>query len=302
MPTLFEIGEANHGVVTSSDLRATGTTDWAVRRLLASGQLVRVLPGLYRLGGAPRTEQQALVLALAEHGEGAHLAQRSAAALWGIPGYRHLDRPDVVVVEEAERRSRLSRLHSTSLLLPAHRSVRAGLAVTSPARTLFDLAGVDPPGRVERAADHLLVRRLVTMAQLEAALSALGGRGRSGTVAFRQILEDRGAGYVAPASELERVARRVFHDAGLPEPRFEVDLGDGSWIARVDCLWPAPKLVVELDGRRFHDGRAALEDDRRRDNRLMAQGWRVLRFTWDDLQRRPAEVVATIRSALEIAA
>jgi very-short-patch-repair endonuclease len=297
---LLAAAAENHGVLTGADLEQAGVTDWTKRRLLADGVVVRVVPGIFRLGGAPRTHQQTLALALAEHGPSGHVGLRSAAALWGVPGYPHLDRPDVLVAEERERRSRLSRLHTTSLLLPAHRSVRAGFPVTSPARTLFDLAAVEPLRRVERAVDHLLVRELVTTAKLDAVLSALGGRGRAGTVAFRQILEDRGAGYVAPASELERSARSVFREAGLPEPEFEVDLGDGAWIARVDCLWRSAKLVVELDGRRYHDGRSALDDDRRRDNRLMAAGWRVLRFTWDDLQRRPAEVVATVRAALEI--
>lgn len=302
MDDLLARAAKRHGVVTTSDVRRAGLTDWAVRRLLADGVLVRVVPGVFRVAGSPQTAEQALALALTDQAPGALISLRSAAALWGAPGYHPLERPDVLVLGGRARRSRLAQVHTTAILLPAHRANRSGFPVTSPARTLFDLAGIEPMGRLERTVDHFLVRKLVRTSQLDAVLSALGAKGRPGTAPIRQILEDRCAGYVAPASELERVARRAFRDAKLPEPSFEVDLGDGDWIARVDCLWPEAKLVVELDGRRYHDGRAALEADRRRDNRLMAQGWRVLRFTWDDLVRRPAEVVAMVRAALGIPA
>ncbi len=116
---------------------------------------------------------------------------------------------------------------------------------------------------------------------------------------MRSLLDDFGEGHIAPASELERRGRKVFAEAGLPLPRFEVHLGtDDQWVGRVDCLWDEARLVVELDGGRFHGGLLARDADRRRDNHLMSQGWRVLRITWDDLCERPQEVVAWIRAAL----
>ena len=115
---------------------------------------------------------------------------------------------------------------------------------------------------------------------------------------MRTLLEERGEGYIPPASELERLGRRLFAEDGLPTPEFEVHLGDGDLIGRVDCYWRSALLVVELDGGRFHDGLSSRDADRRRDNRLMAAGWRVLRFTWDDLVNRPVVTIRTIRAAL----
>ena len=120
---------------------------------------------------------------------------------------------------------------------------------------------------------------------------------------MRQLLDARDVTYVAPASELERVGRRLFVRAGLPPPSFEVWVGDGQdRIGRVDCTWRAARLIVELDGGRFHGDEATRTHDRLRDNQMMAEGWRVLRFTWWDLMNRPEEVVELIRRALRDAA
>ena len=66
----------------------------------------------------------------------------------------------------------------------------------------------------------------------------------------------------------------------------------------IDFAWPAQRLAVETDGRRFHGGRLAFERDRRRDQRLTVAGWRPLRFTWRQVVQRPADVAATLRALL----
>jgi very-short-patch-repair endonuclease len=70
----------------------------------------------------------------------------------------------------------------------------------------------------------------------------------------------------------------------------------------VDCVWREARLIVELDGERYHGSRSRRQADRERDNRLMAAGWRVIRITWDDLKNRPVHVVGQIRTALSSAA
>lgn len=119
---------------------------------------------------------------------------------------------------------------------------------------------------------------------------------------MRDLLVVRGEGYSAPTSELEALGRSVLREAGLPEPDVECDLGDGDWIGRVDLAYPDVKLVIELDSRRHHTSFLDRSSDRRRDNRLMAAGWRVLRFTWWDLVERPNDVTAQIRLAVGVAA
>ncbi|MDQ4133848.1 MAG: endonuclease domain-containing protein [Actinomycetota bacterium] len=120
---------------------------------------------------------------------------------------------------------------------------------------------------------------------------------------MRILLNERGEGYVAPASDLERAFLELCRAAGLEEPEKQVNVGDEeSWIARVDFAYPRVKLLIELDGRRNHSALLDADADRRKGHRLIAAGWKVVRFTWGDLKERPSEVIATLRQLLAAAA
>ncbi len=254
---------------------------------------------MFVVTAAPRTREQALLVATLVHQAPAAASHRAAADLVNLPGYASAS-PEVTVDHPRNRRTAFGLVHGSLLLPERHVMVRRGIAVTTVARTIFDLAGIEHENRVARALDHAISRKMCTLRQVSQVFFALAGRGRRGTVTMRTLLEKRGEGYVPPASELERLGRRVFLEGGLPAPEFEIHLGDDDLIGRVDCYWRSARLVVELDSRRFHDGLSARDSDRRRDNRLMAAGWRVLRFTWDDLTNRPLETVRIIRDALAV--
>jgi hypothetical protein len=249
----------------------------------------------------PITANQLSLTAAWFAGTDALISHRDAARVWWIPGFAAVE-PEVTKLRGQSQRRSYGLVHGSLVLPSSHRTERNGLPVTTVARTIFDLAGVIPAGRVERAMDHALATKLCTTGQLQQVFFALARRGRRGTAVMRELLEARREGYVAPASELERKGRALFAAGGLPPAVFEVDLGDDSWVGRVDCLWPAQKVIVELDGRRHHSALVDREADRRRDNALMAAGWRVIRVTWDDLVHRPTAVLAWIRAALDAAA
>ncbi len=294
---LAQAAERRHGIFTSMDAEQAGVPDWSLRRLVATGWCERVAPGVYRVVGAARSGEQRLAAAVAAQSGAVAVSHQAAAAVWRLPTF-DLRTPIVSVERGRSHRNALAVVRTTLWLPPEHVGSWHAIPVTTVARTLFDVAGVVAPKRFEVAIDAALHRRLCTTADLQAVHFALARRGRRGTVAVREALEQRGEAFVPPASELERLARQVFRAAGLREPRYEVDLGGGRWIGRVDCVWTEARLVVELDGRRFHGGLVARDADRRRDNELMARGWRVLRFTWDDLHERPAWVIEQIRLAL----
>lgn len=286
---VFDLAEAARSGISRSDLRLMVDRGWCEP----------VARGVYRVAGAPHTTEQLLAVAIAFHGSGAAVSHEAAAWSWGIPGF-DVAVPTVQVERGRSQRSEVARVRSSLWLPASHVVERRRLPTTSPARTVFDLAGVASLGRVARALDHAISRKLCTLEEVDQVHAALARRGRRGTVALRTLLDERmDDGWVAPASELERRARAVFAAGGLPIPEFEVELGDEDWVGRVDCLWRSAKLVVELDGRRFHGSHGDRADDRRRDNRLMAQGWRVLRFGWEDIEQRPGEVVDLIRRALD---
>jgi very-short-patch-repair endonuclease len=73
---------------------------------------------------------------------------------------------------------------------------------------------------------------------------------------------------------------------------------DGTQWRRFDLAWPEVGLAVEVDGWETHGTREAFQDDRERDALMVAMGWRVLRFTWDDVVNRPSYVLSVIRRTL----
>lgn len=298
--SLASFAAEHHGLFRAADAQARGVSAHRLHTLIDIGWCIRVQTGVYRVHGAPATGKQGILAAVWAHRATAVASTRAAGYLATLKGYRSA-KPEVVMAHGANQRGG-PRTHVSLWLPPSHITTIDNIPTTTTARTLFDLAGVDPISRVEVALDDALSRRLCTLRQLNKVFFALARRGRRGTAAMRLLLEDRGEGYVPPASELERLARRTFVDAGVPTPAFEVHLGDDDLIGRVDCVWREQRLVVELDGQRYHGSHSAREADRRRDNRLVAAGWRVIRITWRDLKDRPDEIVQQIRDALASAA
>jgi hypothetical protein len=235
-------------------------------------------------------------------GPRAAAAGRSAAALWHLPGFS-AGPIEVVSPYGTSHKSPLGEVRHSCWLPDHHITVVDGIRVTRPARTLFDLAAILRPERVERTLDNAIAMRLVDLEQVRQLLAELGKRRRTGTALMRRLLEDRGEGYVAPESELEVRFFELVDRSGLPRPDAQISLGDDeSPVGRVDYVYRAPGAVIELDSRRHHSALLDLEADRRRDNRFGAMGLRVFRITWLQLKRRPDEVVALLRAVLRSAA
>jgi len=177
--------------------------------------------------------------------------------------------------------------------------VAKGIPVTTPARTLLDIACVAPMDVVEEALDDALRRRLVTIARLRWRLAEAGGPGRPGTATIRALLEARLSSEAVPDSVFERRFFRALKDAGLPLPvaQFPVQI-NGRTIAVADFAYPDHRLIIETDGYRYHSSRLSWERDRTRNNGLAVLGWRVVHVTWNELTRHPDRVTRAIREAL----
>jgi very-short-patch-repair endonuclease len=164
------------------------------------------------------------------------------------------------------------------------------IPVTSPARTIFDLAGVLHPGRTERAPDNALARRLATVAGLSQVADELARQGRPGSWLMRRLLADRAGAYVPPESNLEARFHAVAKAAGLTLVR-QQDVGGDDWIGRVDFLDPQKRLVVEVDSDLHHSSMLDEAADTARDAALAGAGYTVIRISEHDLWHRPGEVV-----------
>ena len=169
-----------------------------------------------------------------------------------------------------------------------------GRRVTPVLTTVVDLASDLSLSAAVALGDDALRGRRVTLPEL---LGALEGRAGANTNRRRDVarLLDPRCGSV-----LESLLRVLLLTSCLPVPLSQYPILAGErLLARVDFCWPAQRLIVEADGFAFHSDRAAYRADRERMNALESLGWRVLRFTWEDVVGRPAYVLALVGQCLE---
>lgn len=307
------IAAAQYGVMARAQLLAAGLSSGAVRHRVRAGRLTVLHRGVYRVGPleAPGAREMAAVLAA---GPGAVVSHRSAAGLWGLlpeaPGGRagagsvlELRRPappagslpvDVTVVGANRGRRPGIRVHRVEELLPGDRATRGGIPVTAPARTLADLAAVVGASELERAVAHAEREGLTDREALRDLLSRR--RARPGSPALRAVLALPG-GPAFTRSGAEAGFLALVRRAGLPAPRANAPLGPFE----VDFLWSDVRLVVEVDGFRYHGTRAGFEADRRRDAWLAAAGYQVLRLSWRQIHDEPVPTAVKVGQALALA-
>ena len=163
--------------------------------------------------------------------------------------------------------------------------------MTTPSRTIIDLAECVTDRELERAVHEAITRRLVNARRLRAELDQY--RGRRGISRLKQLLDNDGPSTLTRSEAEERFLALV-RSAGLPAPEVNV-LVQGH---RVDFLWRDQGLVVEVDGFQFHSTREAFERDRRRDAELQRAGLRVLRVTWRQVVDSPYATLANLVGAL----
>jgi hypothetical protein len=171
-------------------------------------------------------------------------------------------------------------------------TVREGIPVTSIARTLLDLGEVLRPRQLERAFEEAERRRLLDVRAIEKLLERSPGR-RGLRPLGALIREQRGPAPVT-RSELERLFLDFCRHAGLPRPTANAIVAGHE----VDMVWMEQRVGVELDGRAYHQTRAAFERDRRRDAKLQVAGFRVIRVTHRWLVEDPAGLANTLRALL----
>jgi very-short-patch-repair endonuclease len=163
----------------------------------------------------------------------------------------------------------------------------AGIPVTTPGRTIVDLADTEPRRTVERAIDEAEYLRLDC--------SGLEPKpGRPGTGLLTRVLSEHQPGATRTRSELEERFLEMCDLHGLPRPEVNAVI-EGY---EVDFVWREERLIVETDGRAAHGTRRAFERDRVRDLELTAAGWRVVRVTYARLSREPERVAEQLARLL----
>ena len=293
---IAERAQSQLGLVSWHDLRAIDVRADAFRRL--PGWEARC-PHVFAHTSAPRTWRQDVVAAVLDAPSDGVATSRTAARLFGVPGYqRHLTAH--VLVKRGRHRRRLCHgvLHETFWLPHHHRDVQQDIPVVAVRRLPFELAPVLAPSALRWVIDFCINERGLTVDTLALTVAELCRSGRPGSAEMRRQVDDLAPGYVPPNSILAAKYRDLCLAHGIPPGEVEVHTGDERWIGRVDVLYRGRKVIVELDSRRWHNTRDGFESDRERTNALVLAGWRVVRITWRMLHDHPERVVALLRAAL----
>jgi len=272
------LARRQHGLVTRRQVLAVGTRR-QLEHCVVRGSLVRVLPGVYRVAGAPDGWEPALMAAVLTAGPGAVASFVAAAHLWMLAGFWAA--PPIEITTPSRRRVRLPDVivHDSEILGGLHGDRRRSIPTTSVARTLCDLTACCSPNQVARALDDALRRKLVSLTRVRAVHADLATRGRHRSSVMRTLLDERGPSYHPGGSDPEVRMVRVLVRAGLPRPvqqhRVEVD----GRTYRLDAAYPEHRVALEYEGFDFHTSRTAFDDRYERDRLLKRIGWHIVYVT-----------------------
>jgi hypothetical protein len=280
---VLALAAAQHGVITRAQLLGLGLSSDAIEYRLRRGRLHRVGQGVYAVGRPQLTRHGTLIAAVLGCGPEAALSHESAAELWGMRKRRH--GAIEVTLPGSDRKRPGVRAHRAALD-PSERTRRHAIPVTTPVRTLVDLAHRIDAAELERAVNEADRLDLVDPERLRAALEGLGGR--RGVASLRALLDRRS--FTLTDSELERRFLPLACSAGLPPPLAQQRVNG----FRVDFYWPELGLVVETDGLRYHRTPAQQANDRRRDQAHAAAGLTPLRFTHEQVAHEADQVRETL--------
>jgi len=290
---LGELAGRQYGRVSTAQLHALGFDRHAISRRARAGRLHRLHRGAYAVGHvvpSPLGNRMAAVLAVPDSA----LGRRSAGAHLGARPYAGTPELVVMGTNGRTRRSGLIVLRVTHLS-PADLTVVDGIPVTTFARTALDLATVLPQQQdVKRLITRGEQLGLFDLRALHAAIArAPRHRGiKPLTAALAALHPDA----VLNDSDLEAAMAELTDAHGLPRASFQFPLLGHQ----VDFHWPEAGLVAQTDGFEFHRSRQAFQEDRAQDRALQLAGFRVLRFTWDDLTLRPDTVAEQLSQALTL--
>lgn len=292
---LRRIAEDQAGVVSRTQAREVGLSDFAIRTRIAAGAWQRV--------------GRALVLRDLAHGGDEHLAWlltfnvSSDAVISGPLAARlggwALSGSELIVVDAHKRPAGMPGVHllrrPPQRVVPGHNGLRLAARLDAVVDTLVSV----PIDRAEEVLDMALQRRWMSSVDLERVISQRAGRGRKGVSRLRDLHRRAATGSRSEAEQ--RMGRLLKRAGGHWCANYSILDRDGRVLAEIDFADPDLRIAIEVDGRAFHSDRRSFEHDRKRQNMLSLRGWIILRFTWERIVHDPEAVIAEVVAAVEIA-
>jgi Protein of unknown function (DUF559) len=290
-----ELAREQHGLVRLDQIPVADQRRF--RDLAKRGIVEHVAKGVYRANGSPVSWMQTVQAGVWALGESAVVSHRAAARVYRCD--RFDDAPAEFTVLRVQRGRRLpgalaAVVHTSTVRQKGDVRRVEGLPVTSPERTIVDLARAGTPTKsLEAAIDSSIRLRLTTLDHIVDRVAEFKGSSRWGIAQLDALVMTSGG-----HSVLERQFLRLVKHSGLPMPKPQVvHRRDGRHVARVDFLFEDHGVVVEVSGGRGHSSAAERALDARRRNELQQMGRTVLEFTYEDVNGRGTYVLSTLKSS-----
>jgi hypothetical protein len=279
------LARRQRGYATRRQLLNLGLGSDAISYRVEHGRLIPVYAGVYAVGHLPTLPQDRAYGAVLACGEGAVLSHGTAATVWGA--FKRWEVPFEVTARAAHRRRGI-RVHRAALTR-RDITVQLGLHVTSPARTVLDIAPRLSEKALTRAVNDLRQARYLWLADMADVIERFPR-----APGARRLLPfvERPTG--PTRSEFEDTFPKFCERFGLPVPVVN------TWVHgfEADAFFPEHRLIVELDGWDFHSSHASFISDRERDTALLALGFQTVRITWERLKLEPEKEARRLHAIL----
>ena len=295
---LMAVATGQLGLLSRRQANGVGVSNAQLRSRVSSGSLLQVGTDTFRLPGAPASTIADLRALMLDIGGEVWASGPTAAALHGFDGYRLRPPFDVAIPRERNVRRLGHRVHTTARLDLIDRAMVDGLACTSGARTLIDLARTESVEQLTIAFDSGLRDGKFNESVLHRRILALRSSGRFGIptlIAAIEGVESISGGH----SWLEREYLRIIASAGILMPETQQVLSrSGDRVVRVDFRFRGTPVVVEVLGYRYHRTAEQMRRDTDRMNALLNDGFVPYQFTYAAVVENPAQVQEQTRLAL----
>jgi len=295
---IANVATAQGGVVSLNQLRGEGVSRQLAAERAEASQLHRIHRGVYTVGHRAISRHTHLRAAVLACGKGAVVSHGTAAAFHGLWD-KFPVLIDVTVPVEAGRKIDRVRCRRCRYPEPEEVEVRYGVAVTTVARTLVDLAGMVGMKTLRKTVGRAAMRKKLDLQAVDIAIH--NAKRRRGLKALELALvpyRTKDGKVPDVRSDFETLVLPDLLEMELPRPGCNVWLHLDGERFLVDFLWDRERVIVETDGRETHETPTAFQSDRRRDQFLAAAGYRVLRVTWDQIHGEREAVLRRVRKAL----
>jgi very-short-patch-repair endonuclease len=292
---LSRLASERAGIFSGRDAVSLGVSRDRLRKLLAQGVIERLHPDVYRMTAVAPSARQRLHAALLWAGESAAAAGRSAAVLYRLEGVRATT-PEIVLPPNIRGRLAEARVYHAD---PRSLMVRTvdGIRVTGVEATIVRLGSILDEQAFEIACEDARRRHLTSVPAIDAYLDRFGKRGRPGTAATRRLLAQLDPVHAA-RSTLEVMTRRLLVEHGIVDFVRELPLEWNGRTYRYDFAFPRQRVVLETNGRRWHDDAADFEHDHEKWSVPARHGYRLVFATWRKVTRTPVQMLRELTTAI----